>query len=64
MEYYVLRYMNSVILSEMRKNFLSSGRSILLYYYFTRATKLNVNAIQACPYRLHYEMHPSFFSQD
>jgi hypothetical protein len=63
-EYYVLGSINPLILLGIRKNCLSSGRSILLYQFIRTMIKLTVIIIEAyhC-YQLHTKFYPTSFSQ-
>jgi hypothetical protein len=54
---YCLRFTNSLILFGMRKNCLISGRSLLLYQFTKRVTKLPVIIIV----RYHCYQHPTKF---
>jgi hypothetical protein len=61
---YFLRPINSLILFGKRKNFLRSGRNLLLYQFTRKAIKLTVIIIEAyhC-YQLHTKLYPLLFSQ-
>jgi hypothetical protein len=56
-KYYCLRSTNSLILFEIRKNCLISGKSLLLYQSTKRVTKLTVIIIVGC---LCYQLHTKF----
>jgi hypothetical protein len=64
MKHYGLKSINSLILFGIRKNFLFSGRSLLLYKFARRAMELTVVIIVGyhC-YQLHTKCYPIFFSQ-
>jgi hypothetical protein len=49
---------NSLILSEIRKNYLNSGRSLLLYQFTKRVTQLTVIIIVEYHY---YQLHTKFY---
>jgi hypothetical protein len=63
-KHYSLISINSLILFGIRKNFLISGRSLLLYQFTRRAIKLTVVIIMGyhC-YQLHTKFYPVSFSQ-
>jgi hypothetical protein len=58
------RSINSLIPFRIRRNYLSSGRSLLLYQFTRRAIKLTLVIIVGyyC-YQLHTKLYPIFFSQ-
>jgi hypothetical protein len=63
-ERYGVRSVNSLILFEIRKNYLISGRSLLLYQFTRRMIKVTVVIIvgyHCC--QLHTIFYPIFFSR-
>jgi hypothetical protein len=60
----LLRSINSLILFEIRKNCLISGRSLLLYQFIKRGMKLTVAIIVVYHwYQLHTKFYQISFSQ-
>jgi hypothetical protein len=63
-EYYFLQSINSLILFEIRKNCLNSGRSLLLYQLTKRAIKMTIIIVMEynC-YQLYIKFYRVPFSQ-